>query len=183
MKKIILYCCVLAINICLAQNQEVLTDTNIKIVLNSDGTWSDAANSESAVLLNKYTKWVNPKKDILKDTSSETYSIHKYIDINNGLNRPVTINLLWLFGKKAPAISLKTINIIILQSNFLSKSIVKDPASYAPIGFYITRSDKENNEKGAWKFHSKFKGLNVYGHVGQFDKFFFFDANGRLIKD
>jgi hypothetical protein len=183
LKNIIFCCCLLAFVVGKAQNQVVLTDNNIKVVLNSDGTWSNTANSESAVLLNKYTKWVNPKKDILKDNSSETYSIHKYININNGLNRAVTINLLWLFGKKAPTLSLKTINIIILQSNFLSKNFVKDPKSYAPIGFYITRSNKENNEKGAWKFHSKFKGLNAYGQVGQFDKFFFFNAEGKLLKD
>ena len=173
----------LAINLGLAQNQEVLTENNIKVILNNDGTWSYANinTSENAIILDKLTKWVNPDKDILKDNSNETYSIHKYININNGLNRAVTINLLWKFGKKAPAISLRTINLIIIQSNLLSKSFVKTPESYAPVGFYISRPPE--GEKGAWKFHSKFKGLNAYGQVGQFDKFFLFDKEGKLLKD
>ena len=180
MKNIILICCILAVTLSKAQTQD-----DLKVILNNDGTWTtnNANATESAIVLNKYTKWINPKKDILKDNSSETYSIHKYIDINNGLERAVTINLLWLFGKTPPAISLKTINLIILQGNLESKKLVRTPKSYAPIGFYITRSDKENNEKGAWKFHSKFKGFNVYGKVGQFDKFFFFDKDGKLLND
>jgi len=180
LKNIILTCCLLATILSKAQTQN-----DLKVILNNDGTWTskNANVTESAVVLNKYTKWVNPEKDILKDNSSETYSIHKYIDINNGIERAVTINLLWLFGKTPPNISLKAINLIILQGNLESKKLVRTPDSYAPIGFYIKRSDKENNEKGAWKCHSKFKGLNAYGKVGQFDKFFFFDNEGNLLID
>jgi len=179
LKKILFIFCILVIQISLAQN----TDDELRVILNTDGTWSyaDANTSERAIVLNKYTKWINPDKDILKDDSNETYSIHKYININNGLERLVTINLLWKFGKTAPAISLKTINLIILQGNLESKKLVKTPESYVPIGFYITRT--EEDEKGAWKFHSKFKGLNVYGKVGQFDKFFFFDKEGKLLEE
>jgi len=181
LKKILFVFCLLAVQMSVAQE----TNDELRVILNNDGTWSyaDANTSERAIVLNKYTKWVDPKKDILKDNSNETYSIHKYIDINNGIKRLVTINLLWKFGKIAPAISLRTINLILLQGNLESKKLVKTPESYTPIGFYISRSNKENGEIGAWKFHSKFKGLNVYGTVGQFDKFFFFDKEGKLLKE
>lgn len=165
----------------MAQIQEAKTENNIRVILYDDGTWAyaDVNTSEDAVILDKFTKWVDPSTDILKDISNETYSLHKFISINNGLKKPVSVKLLWLFEKVAPKISLKTINLVILQGNLNSKSFCKTPESYIPIGFYITRT--KEGEKGAWKFHSKFKGLNVYGKIGKFDKFFYFDKEGKLL--
>ncbi|MCF6214497.1 MAG: hypothetical protein L3J45_10795 [Flavobacteriaceae bacterium] len=167
--------------LCLAQIQEAKTENNIKVILNSDGTWSYAKvnTSENTVILDKYTKWVNPKTDILKDRSNETYSIHKFIIINNGLKKPVSIKLLWKFDKEAPKISLKAINLIIIQANLTSKTFPKNPESYLPVGFSITHT--KDRSKGVWALHSKFRGDNVYGQIGKFDKFFYFDKDGKLL--
>ncbi|NQW36352.1 MAG: hypothetical protein HQ471_05030 [Flavobacteriales bacterium] len=49
-----------------------------------------------------------------------------------------------------------------------------------PIGFYITRI-KESHKGAAWEVHSKFRGDTVYGKIGQFDKFLYFDNEGKLL--
>ena len=182
MKKSILLFSLLVVHLCMAQIQDAKTENNIRVILNDDGTWSYAKenNSENAIVLGKLTQWVNPDLDILKDVGNETYSIHKFINLNNGLEKSVTVKLLWQFGLTVPEAHLPTINLIILQAYTASKVFCKTPESYVPIGLFISRVGEF--EKGVWKLHSKFKGKNDYGKVGEFDKFFYYDADGKIIK-
>lgn len=181
MKNNILKFALLFCTICTAQLQDAKTDNNIKVILNNDGTWSYAKvnTSENTIVLDKFTEWVNPSIDIIKDHATETFSLNKVIYINNGLKKPVSVKLLWLFEKEYPNITLKTINLIILQANLKSKTFCKTPKSYVPIGFYVVHSKRKGF--GDWEFHSKFKGQTEYGIVGEYDKFFYFDNNGKLL--
>lgn len=167
---------------CFAQVQDVKIDTNIPIKLNNDGTWSQSKvnTSEDAIDFDKFIGWVNPAIDIIKDRDTETYSLNKVIYINDGSKKSVSVKLLWLFEKEYPNIDLKTINLIIYKGNVTSKTFCKTLESYTPIGFYLIRTSE--TEKGVWTFHSKFKGQTEYGIVGEYDKFFYFDKNGNLLK-
>jgi hypothetical protein len=81
LKKYLLIFSLVLVQLCLAQVQDAKTDNNINVVLNADGTWSyaDKNTSENTVILENFTKWVNPATGILKDVSNETFSIHKFI--------------------------------------------------------------------------------------------------------
>lgn len=167
---------------CFSQVQDNKTDANINVKLNNDGTWSQSKvnASEDAIVFDKFLGWVNPATDIIKDHDTETYSLNKVIYINDGSKKSVSVKLLWLFEKEFPNIDLKTINSIIYKGNATSKTFCKTLESYTPIGFYVTRSTEK--DKGAWTFHSKFKGQTEYGTVGEYNKFFYFDKTGNLLK-
>ncbi|OIO11414.1 MAG: hypothetical protein COS42_03230 [Flavobacteriales bacterium CG03_land_8_20_14_0_80_35_15] len=181
LKNTILSIALLSYGLCFSQVQDLKTEDNINVKLNNDGTWthSKVNSSEDAIILDKFTGWVNPAKDIIKDRNTETYSLNKVIYVNNGLKKSVSVKLLWLFEKEYPNLNLKTINLIILQSNNASKTYCKTLESYTPIGFYVNRSTEK--DKGTWTFHTKFKGQTEYGIIGEYDKFFYFDKDGKRL--